>query len=154
MVCTDSTNVNRPDRVYRLRNDFELYVPPARLSLTQKHPYHSFPSAWREFNEYNIKIQREKNIFNSMLKNTLLINLTVTQAVVIFFVPPVIYPRYLTYLNERAYLPIFSLFNIFLIFLNQKFSIYSLTSFNYVLSVCHSSCPEVPKSPVELPPAP
>ena len=63
-----TTNVNRPDRVYQLRNDFELYVPPARLSLTQKHPYHSFPSAWREFNEYNIKIQREKNIFNSMLK--------------------------------------------------------------------------------------
>ncbi len=53
---------------YLLRNDEEFYIPPARLALTEKHPYHSFPKAWSNFHEFNIKIQRDKIVFNTMLK--------------------------------------------------------------------------------------
>ncbi len=55
-------------RPYLLRNHNDLYIPPARLTLTAKHPLHSFPRAWSDFNEPDIKIQRDKNIFNNMLK--------------------------------------------------------------------------------------
>ncbi len=58
-------------RPYLLRNDNNLYIPPARLTLTAKHPLHTFPKAWAEFDEPNIKIQRDKNIFNSLLKKHL-----------------------------------------------------------------------------------
>jgi len=59
-------------RRYNLCNDDDLYIPPARLSLTEKHPYHSFPKLWQEFNNYEVKIQRNKKIFNFMLKKSLL----------------------------------------------------------------------------------
>ncbi len=58
--------VNRP---YLLRNDSELYIPAARLSTTQKHPYYTLPRAWSDFSEHEIKIQRDKKVFNTMLKN-------------------------------------------------------------------------------------
>ena len=66
-----TTNAERAatTRPYLLRNDSELYLPAARLALTSKHPYHSFPKAWSEFHEYDIKIQRDKKVFNTMLKN-------------------------------------------------------------------------------------
>jgi len=59
-------------RRYNLRNDDDLFIPPARLHLTEKHPYHSFPKAWHEFENNEIKIQRNKNIFNFKLKKFLL----------------------------------------------------------------------------------
>ncbi len=63
------TNATREtNRTYILRNYDELYIPPARLATTKKHQYHAFPYAWSQFNEHSIKIQREKNIFNTMLK--------------------------------------------------------------------------------------
>ncbi len=63
-----TTNSNRANRYYVLRNDEEFYIPPARITLTQKHPLHIFPQTWAAFDVHEIKIQREKIIFNSMLK--------------------------------------------------------------------------------------
>jgi len=59
-------------RRYQLRNDDDLYIPPARLASTEKHPLHLFPRIWQSFEEYDIKIQRSKIIFNSKLKKFLL----------------------------------------------------------------------------------
>ena len=53
---------------YRLRNDDDLYIPPARLSSTERFPLVNFPRLWSQFNENEIKIQRNKIIFNNSLK--------------------------------------------------------------------------------------
>ncbi len=65
-----TTNAARAsnERPYLLRNNDDLYVPPSRLSITQKHPYYLFPKSWLDFNEHEIKIQRDKCTFNTMLK--------------------------------------------------------------------------------------
>ncbi len=63
-----TTNYINNPTPYLLRNSNDLYIPPARLTLTAKQPYHSFPRAWSDFNEFDIKIQREKTVFNKMLK--------------------------------------------------------------------------------------
>ncbi len=55
-----TTNAVSRSRMYILRNDNDLYIPPARLALTDKQPYHNFPKIWANFTEYTIKIQREK----------------------------------------------------------------------------------------------
>lgn len=52
----------------QLRNDDDLFLPISRLTTLNKHPLYSFPKGWAEFTEYNIKIQRDKNMFNKMLK--------------------------------------------------------------------------------------
>ncbi len=57
---------------YPLRNYDELYIPPARIALTQKHPFHLFPKLWADFKEYQIRILREKKDFNFKLKEFLL----------------------------------------------------------------------------------
>ena len=54
---------------YRLRNDDDLYLPPARLSSTEKFPLACFPRLWSSFDNHEIKIQSNKSIFNNMLKN-------------------------------------------------------------------------------------
>ena len=53
---------------YQLRNDDDIYIPPARLSSTERFPLVCFPRLWSQFDSEDIKIQRNKNIFNSMLK--------------------------------------------------------------------------------------
>ncbi len=67
---TWTTNANRysNNRPFTLRNSDELYLPPPRLCSIKKHPYFSFPKAWATFDVHDIKIQRDKCIFNSMLK--------------------------------------------------------------------------------------
>ncbi len=56
------------DLVLQLRNYQAIYVPPARLKTTENHPYHSFPRSWAAFDNHDIKLQREKVLFNSKLK--------------------------------------------------------------------------------------
>jgi len=53
---------------YPLRNSENLYIPPARLATTEKHPYHIIPKIWSEFDEPAIKYIRNKDEFNSKLK--------------------------------------------------------------------------------------
>ena len=66
-----TNNTRRINSQYHLRNHEDIHVPPARLLLTENHPLHSFPRSWLQFDEHNIKIQREKSSFNSMLKKYL-----------------------------------------------------------------------------------
>ena len=73
--CTNSERIENR-QPYILRNHEELYIPPARLASTKKHPYHTFPLAWANFDNHAIKIQREKNIFNPMLKSFFLSKLS------------------------------------------------------------------------------
>ena len=53
---------------YHLRNEDDIFVPFARTTFVSKSPYHSFPQAWISFDCPSIKIQREKLIFNKMMK--------------------------------------------------------------------------------------
>jgi len=53
---------------YSLRNSENLYIPPARLSSTEKHPYHLFPKIWSDFDEPTIKFIKNKDEFNKKLK--------------------------------------------------------------------------------------
>jgi len=71
-IWTNNALRDAAGRRYNLRNDDDLFIPPARLSSTEKHPYHAFPKAWHDFQIHEIKIQRNKKIFNSMLKKHLL----------------------------------------------------------------------------------
>jgi len=56
---------------YPLRNSDNLYIPPARITLTEKHPYHLLPKLWAEFDE-NLKSIRNREEFNSKLKKMFL----------------------------------------------------------------------------------
>ncbi len=53
---------------YPLRNSDNLFIPFARLKLTEKHPLHFFPKLWSEFQENEIKYIRCKIEFNCKLK--------------------------------------------------------------------------------------
>ena len=72
-----TTNENRNDsiRPYRLRNHEELFLPVSRLIFLEKHPLYYFPKIWAEFSSFEIKIQREKYVFNTMLKTHILTTL-------------------------------------------------------------------------------
>ena len=66
---TWTTNASRNTiRNYILRNSEDLYVPPARLAFTERHPLHLFPRLWTAFDDNDIKIIRDKNEFNAKLK--------------------------------------------------------------------------------------
>ena len=67
-----TTSELNPDRLYRLRNDDDIRIPISRLAHFNNFPLYSIPQAWSEFNEEEIKIQRNKILFNSMLKKYLL----------------------------------------------------------------------------------
>lgn len=54
--------------VYSLRNNDNLYIPVSRLSSLDKHPYFNLPRLWQEFPSNEIKILREKSLFNVQLK--------------------------------------------------------------------------------------
>jgi hypothetical protein len=73
----DDTWVNRGDyrnrlnsgnQGYYLRNGDDIYLPQSRLVSTERAPFYSFPRVWQAFECPEIKIQRNKNIFNNMLK--------------------------------------------------------------------------------------
>ncbi len=72
------TNANRNpnDRPYRLRNHEELFIPISRLSTFSNHPFYVMPKLWEEFNVAEIKIQREKLVFNILLKKHLIESLS------------------------------------------------------------------------------
>ena len=74
------TNASRhqdQDLTLLLRNHQALYIPPARLTTTEHHPYHSFPRAWASFDNHDVKIQREKPVFNFKLKKHFIDQLSV-----------------------------------------------------------------------------
>ncbi len=71
-VWTTNANRNNGNRYYQLRNSDDIYLPTSRLNSFERHPLYYFPKIWTNFTEYDIKIQREKAIFNSMLKKHLL----------------------------------------------------------------------------------
>jgi hypothetical protein len=51
-----------------LRNDDDLYAPPATLSLTSNHPLSTLPKIWDSFVDENIKFIRDKQEFDKALK--------------------------------------------------------------------------------------
>ena len=53
---------------YLLRNSENFYTPISRLFSLDNHPYFAFPKIWDNFKEEQIKILREKNQFNTKLK--------------------------------------------------------------------------------------
>lgn len=57
---------------YPLRNSDYLYIPPARLKLTERHPLHLFPRMWADFNLHEVKHIRDKQEFNFKYKQILL----------------------------------------------------------------------------------
>lgn len=54
---------------YHLRNENDVFIPFARTAFVTNSPYHSFPRIWIDFNVPEIKIQRDKFVFNKLLKN-------------------------------------------------------------------------------------
>ena len=65
---------HRQDFQIELRNDADLYIPFAHTALIEHQPLTKFPKLWH-FPDENIKFQRNKLIFNSMLKNHYLFKL-------------------------------------------------------------------------------
>jgi hypothetical protein len=61
---------NMPNLRNRDYND--LIVPFSRLVITERFPLSSFPKAWNDFTEFEIKFLRDKNEFNCKLKTLLL----------------------------------------------------------------------------------
>jgi hypothetical protein len=61
---------NRPN--LRSRDYYDLVVPFARLTITERFPLTSFPKIWNAFNDFDIKFLRNKCEFNSKLKALLL----------------------------------------------------------------------------------
>jgi hypothetical protein len=55
-----------------LRNNDQLRVPFARISLVEKLPLISLPTIWENFPDENIKFIRNKAEFNEKLKTYLL----------------------------------------------------------------------------------
>jgi hypothetical protein len=51
-----------------LRNDDDLYAPPATLSLTSNHPLSTLPKIWDSFVDESIKFIRDKQEFDKALK--------------------------------------------------------------------------------------
>jgi len=52
-----------------LRNDNDMYAPPARLSITSNHPLTSFPKKWEGLTDESVRILRDKKEFDTALKN-------------------------------------------------------------------------------------
>jgi len=53
---------------YQLRNRNDLNLPFARTTFVQKSPYYAFPCTWLNFDNNEIKIQRNKILLNKLLK--------------------------------------------------------------------------------------
>jgi len=53
-----------------LRNDNNLYIPPARLSQTSNHPLTTLPRKWESIADvHSVSIHRDKKDFDKALKN-------------------------------------------------------------------------------------
>jgi len=61
-----------------LRNDNDLYAPPANLSLTSNHPLTTLPNIWDSFADENIKFTRNKPEFDKALKTHFLKKLAIS----------------------------------------------------------------------------
>jgi len=70
--------LNKDDLIRILRNDENIYIPPARLSFSQRQPLINIPKLWTEFNVPEIKILRNKLEFNKKLKEHFLSKLSTT----------------------------------------------------------------------------
>ena len=58
-----------------LRSHTELFIPPSRLTSTEKFPLFSFPHIWCTFPDAELKNILNKNLFNSKLKTHFLSSL-------------------------------------------------------------------------------
>ena len=58
-----------------LRSHTELFIPPSRLTSTEKFPLFSFPHTWCTFPDAELKNILNKNLFNSKLKTHFLSSL-------------------------------------------------------------------------------
>jgi hypothetical protein len=63
---------------FELRNYDDFFIPYSRLSSLDKLPAISFPKIWNSFTDHEIKLTRNKLIFNSKLKNFFLTKLKLT----------------------------------------------------------------------------
>ena len=63
-------NENREGANHRplLRNHNDIFIPPSRLTSTDKFPLFNFPRVWSSFSDSNIKNLTSKPEFNSKLK--------------------------------------------------------------------------------------
>jgi len=52
-----------------LRNNNDMYAPPARLTITSNHPLTSLPKKWEGLADESVRILRDKKEFDSALKN-------------------------------------------------------------------------------------
>jgi hypothetical protein len=60
-----------------LRNDNNLYIPPARLSQTYNHPLTNLPRIWESIADvHSVNILRDKKEFDQALKTHFLRKLT------------------------------------------------------------------------------
>ena len=64
----EQNNNNVNPNMYVLRNNDDLFIPQSRLVLTDKFPLVYYPTLWCNLDNYDIKIQRNKNVFNNKLK--------------------------------------------------------------------------------------
>ena len=69
-ICTWSLNNERRAEEFHmnLRNNEAMDVPFARLMSLERHLLTRFPKLWFEFNNENVKIIRNKPMFNKELK--------------------------------------------------------------------------------------
>jgi hypothetical protein len=61
-----------------LRNDNDLYAPPANLSVTSNHPLSTLPNIWDGFADENTKFKRNKPEFDKALKTHFLKKLAIS----------------------------------------------------------------------------
>jgi hypothetical protein len=59
---------NMGEQRYQLRNNDDIFLPPARLSFTEKAPFYVLPRIWTNFEDMDIKIIRRKSEFNFKMK--------------------------------------------------------------------------------------
>ena len=70
---TNATRRGEDGSQLALRNDYDLYIPPARTTQTESHPLINFPRKWVAFAEENVEICfiRNKPEFDKKLKKHL-----------------------------------------------------------------------------------
>ena len=65
-----TNRIRRADQDHiELRNDNDLFIPYARLTITEKLPLTAFPKIWSTFPDEGIKFIRNVQEFNLALKN-------------------------------------------------------------------------------------
>ncbi len=74
----DQEFITNDDLRRTLRNSENINIPFARLSFSMRQPFINLPKTWTEFNNFEIKIIRNKPEFNFKLKELLLSQLSST----------------------------------------------------------------------------